>query len=39
MLVEPDTASYRGAIWQAVCACGRALTVEVADDPDYPEEV
>ena len=37
-LIDPDTRSYRGAIWQSLCPCGRSWTVEVADDPDHPAE-
>jgi hypothetical protein len=35
--IDDDTHDYRGRIWQAGCTCGRSWTVEVADDPDYPE--
>lgn len=35
--IEFDPVGYRGRIWQALCSCGRSWTVEVADDPDYPE--
>jgi hypothetical protein len=34
-LIEPDTGDYQGAIWQFECTCGRAYTVEVANDPNY----
>lgn len=34
--IDFDT-DCRGRIWQSLCSCGRSWTVEVADDPDYPD--
>lgn len=36
--IDFDTGEYRGRIWQSGCSCGRSWTVEVADDPDYPDD-
>ena len=37
LCIEDNTGDYLGAIWQMTCPCGRSWTVEVANDPDYPQ--
>ncbi len=37
-IIEDDTGEHRGAVWQAQCRCNRSYTIEVANDPDYPDD-